>query len=295
MIKNTYTEQEKKQIADKIKLITDEEALTDFRKLCKYDFTNINLSSVGNKSIDRFTFYERLNTLGNKNINFYDLFCSKDILINKPYIKKFLDYHKDKNMNDEKIWHKTMQLYYGSINLFRPTVSGNLYTIFNPDCVLDPTMGWGGRLIGAMATNVSRYIGIDNNLNLKQPYNDMVALYKPLTKTKTTLIFEDALKIDYSVLNYDMVLTSPPYYNLEKYGNNETYKTKEEWNRLFYIPLFRMTFDGMRVGGNYCLNIPIEIYENVCIPLLGEATQLIELKKVQRNNGYKEYIYVWVK
>ena len=296
MIKNTFTEEEKQLIANKIKTITDDEARTDFRKLCKYDFSTINLSNVGNKSIDKFTFIERLNTIGNRNFNYYDLWTNRNLHLEKPYIQKFVKYYEGKNITEESVWLRVMQMYHGSINLFRPTVSGNIYTLFSPKCVLDPTMGWGGRLIGAMATNVPEYIGIDNNINLQQPYRDMEALYKPLTTTNTTLIFQDALTVDYSKLNYDMVLTSPPYYNLEKYGNNiDTYKTKKEWNTLFYTPLFKMTYDGMSEGGHYCLNVPKDIYDKVCIPLFGEATQLIELKKVQRKNGYKEFIYVWVK
>ena len=32
--------------------------------------------------------------------------------------------------------------------------------------------------------------------------------------------FENAINFDYSKIKYDMVLTSPPYYFLEKYSNN---------------------------------------------------------------------------
>ena len=43
--------------------------------------------------------------------------------------------------------------------------------------------------------------------------------------------------------------------------------------------------------------MPKEIYEKICIPLLGNAHELIPLVKVKRsqNEKYKEYIYVWKK
>ena len=36
-----------------------------------------------------------------------------------------------------------------------------IYHLFNPHTVLDPTMGWGGRLVGACVLDVPKYIGID--------------------------------------------------------------------------------------------------------------------------------------
>jgi hypothetical protein len=65
-------------------------------------------------------------------------------------------------------------------------------------------MGWGGRMVGAMALNQKKY-GIDNNKNLQKPYKDMVKLLKPHTDTRVKLMFKSALDVDYSKLEYDMV------------------------------------------------------------------------------------------
>jgi DNA modification methylase len=109
-------------------------------------------------------------------------------------------------------------------------------------------------------------------------------------------------------MDYDMVFTSPPYYNKEIYGSKDApYKTNDEWDEQFYKPIFRATWDNLKKGGHYCLNIPQCIYEKICVPLLGEANELIELKKYARilpkrdtkqfNVGqkYKEFIYIWKK
>jgi hypothetical protein len=92
-----------------------------------------------------------------------------------------------------------------------------------------------------------------------------------------------------------MVFTSPPYFFLEKYSFNNRYNSKEEMINNFYKPLFQKTFDSLKKGGHYCLNINKQIYEEICIPLFGQSFEEISLKKSKRQNDYKEFIYVWKK
>ena len=63
----------------------------------------------------------------------------------------------------------------------------------------------------------------------------------------------------------------------------------------FYIPVFSNTYKYLQQGGYYCLNINKEIYEDICVELLGVATDMIPLKKSKRQNDYEEFIYVWYK
>jgi hypothetical protein len=56
-----------------------------------------------------------------------------------------------------------------------------------------------------------------------------------------------------------------------------------------------MTWEHLKVGGHYCLNVNKDIYENVCVELLGEANEFLPLVKRKRFNEYEEYIYVWIK
>ena len=101
----------------------------------------------------------------------------------------------------------------------------------------------------------------------------------PDTKTEIELHFQDSLTFDYSKIEYDMVFTSPPFYNKETYGGKETYKTKEDWDTQFYKPIFKTTWQHLKSGGTYCLNVPCDLYERVCVGVLGEALEMIELKK----------------
>jgi len=290
---------EKEKISKKIKNITEEEAIKDYEHLKQMDLSKIsNETRIGNKFVDFFTFSQRLETIGVKGFSYFD-FIEDTEYHKKKYIKNLLDYQK----GDDKhvALYRVFKLHAGSIGLFKPLTAMEIYSRFKPKSVLDFTMGWGGRLVGACALDIPNYIGIDTNKSLKEPYKRMVKLLKQLgTKTKIKLMFKDALKVDYSKLDYDCVLTSPPYYNLEIYDGMGT-RTDEEWTHDFYIPLFTKTYKHLKKGGYYILNIPKDLYETICIDLLGKADIKIPLKKKEHpkkkssDKDYTEFIYVWRK
>ena len=64
-------------------------------------------------------------------------------------------------------------------------------------------------------------------------------------------------------------------------------------NEEFYIPLFKKTYESLQSKGLFILNVNKEIYESVCVPLFGEASEIMPLKKSKRQNEYGENIYVW--
>ena len=290
-----YTQEQKERIVKQ--LLKGSDPREDFEKLRNI---NASFSPHGLDVVNTFTLIERLNTVSKTGISFYDLWRNKAKFKKKPYVAKMIDHYattKGVGENDIKMWFRIYNLYYGAISVFRPSVAMMVYNRFKPvRGVLDFTMGWGGRLVGACAVGVPHYIGIDSNTNLSEPYKKMVSFLKPLTTTKTTFFFKDALSVDYSALDYDMVLTSPPYFNIERYANQQN-RTKESWITEFYEPLFKKTFAGMKRGGHYCLNIPEEIYKAVALPLFGRPSHRILMPKYKRHQAeeYKEWIYVWLK
>lgn len=304
MIPESFNEVDKVIISRHIKQITSADAETDFLKLKEIGFSAPLISSrsrVGNNVVDFFTFKERLNTKGKYNMNYFEFLTNLEEFKKKKFIDNMLTYYRDvKNKNKTKNEYIVLKEVYNicisAINIFRPLVAMQIYVKYNPVTVLDFTCGWGGRLVGACALNVPNYIGIDINSNLKTAYSEMIHFLSLHSQTKAQVLIEDAVMFDYSSIEYDMVLTSPPYYFLEKYSNNNAYgNSKEEMNKYFYIPLFSNTFKHLKSGGHYCLNINKEIYDNVCVPILGIAQETIELKKSKRQNDYGEYIYIWVK
>lgn len=295
-----YTDLQKQHIVAKLIDATTKDVETDFMGLKKMKGHSISpLSPRGLLVVNNFTLVERLNTVAKTGISFYDLWKNKNKFKKKPYVANMIEHYKTtKNVgeNDIKMWFRIYNLYYGAISVFRPSISMTVYELFKPTCVLDFTMGWGGRLVGACALDVPHYIGIDSNTNLREPYNKLIDFMQGKTATQIELMFKDALDVDYNKLDYDMVLTSPPYFNIERYAN-QPMRSDGDWISLFYKPLFNKTYSGMKRGGHYCLNIPEDIYKAVALPLLGKPNIKIPMTKYKRHQEekYREFIYVWVK
>jgi len=325
MIKENYSDLEKQEISQKIKPILWEDIKEEYQLLKNIGPNAVNESNrcrIGNDIVDYFTFQERLNTRGKYGLSYYDFLANmksvdpENPLKKKKFIQTMLKYYQDvknKNQtkNEYKVYKEVYNICISAINIFRPLMAMEIYTRFKPTCVLDFTCGWGGRLLGACVLNVPHYIGIDSNQYLIQSYNSFTQFLKEQgAKTDIQLFFKDALSFDYSTLKYDMVFTSPPYYDLEIYSyqpkmqdgekneKNEKKKKnsfKNAMNENFYKPLFEKTYEHLQPGGVYTLNVNQEIYESVCLPLWGEANEKIPLKKSKRQNNYSEYIYIFKK
>lgn len=294
----------KAMISKHIKLITSADAIEDFNKLKRIGANALNVSSrcqIGNNTVDYFTFTERLNTKGKYDTSFYEFVADVDIFKKKRFISNMFSYYdttknKNKTKNKYVVLKEVYNICISAINIFRPLVAMEIYSKYKPTSVLDFTCGWGGRLIGACALNVPKYVGIDINSNLTVPYAEMSQFLSNLCSTEIKLYVEDAVHFDYASVTYDMVLTSPPYFFLEKYSNNSDYEnSKTKMIETFYAPVITATYTHLQQGGHYCLNVNKEIYEKVCVKILGQATEAIPFKKSKRQNDYGEFIYVWKK
>lgn len=294
----------KHQITKFVYPLSINDAIKSYEKLKLIKCDKLKVSQkIGSDFVNYFTAIERLNTKGKKHISFFDLYFNFNTYYNTVYWinNAFNNIYGDKfffatNPEKIKMLKNIYSMYFGNVGLFRPAIAKYFACKFRPTSVLDFTMGWGGRLVGFCSENITKYIGIDSNVNLKPLYSKMVASLKPLTTTKIELYFKNALKVDYSKLDYDFVFTSPPYYNIEIY-NGTNIKTIDEWNNEFYIPIITMTYKHLKSKGYYCLNVSPIIYEKICVPLLGESTEKYPLGKPPRlkTDTYKEYIYVWKK
>jgi tRNA1(Val) A37 N6-methylase TrmN6 len=244
---------------------------------------------------------ERLETKGKYNCNFYEFVDNIEEFKNKKFIKNMLIYYenvknKNKTKNEMIVLKEVYNICITSINIFRPLIASWIFSLYKPTKVLDFCMGWGGRFIGAsLIPCIKSYIGIEiNRVGLETPYKKMSEfIFEEGSEIIPTFIFEDALNVDYSVLDYDMVLTSPPYYEIEKYPNNHKYLSKNDMDNNFYKPLIEKTYRGLREGGIYAINVNEEIYKRCCVPVLGECITKHILKKSKRHNEYTEFIYVW--
>jgi tRNA1(Val) A37 N6-methylase TrmN6 len=301
----TYSFEEKKNIAAKIKNIHYEmidKEMDKLREIGSNAFTLSPRSRIGNNIVDYFTFVERLHTKGKYNVNFYEFLSNIDFFKQKKFIQNMFDYYyKVKNASGKKhefiVCKEIYNISISAINIIRPLVYMEIYSkpLIKPKSILDFCAGWGGAAVAAAALNIDKYTGIDINFSLKQPYQNLIQFLEKKSHTKIDMRFEDALQVDYSLLDYDFVFTSPPYYFIQKYENNAIYKSKLEMNEKFYIPLFTNTFKYLKPNGFYAINVCNEVYINVLKPLLNDANEIFSYKKSKRQNNYEEKVYVWIK
>jgi 16S rRNA G966 N2-methylase RsmD len=302
MIEN-FNNSEKENISKHIKNISFDIVESEMNKLIQIGNNAFNMSSrcrTGNNIVDYYTFTERLKTKGKYNVNFYEFVANIDHFKQKQFIKNMLTYYdttknKNKTKNEYKVLKETYNICISAINIIRPLVYMEIYSKYKPTSILDFCAGWGGALVAACALNINKYIGIEINHNLKEPYNKMTSYLETKSNTNIQMIFDNALNIDYTKLYYDLVFTSPPYYFIQKYENNPLYSSKTEMNNNFYIPIFTKVYNGLQPNGYFIINICKEVYDNVLIPLFGEACEIYPYKKSKRQNDYNEIIYVWIK
>jgi hypothetical protein len=298
------TRKEKRAIVNRLLPDTQSDKLQDeYSKLRTMGCARVKKSSgrttLGNRIVDAFTLIERLHTKGHQGISFYEFWKRRRRYSEKPYVKNMLAFYQSRDIDEIRKYKYIYNLYFSSIAIFRPLMAMEVYCRVKAKRVLDFTMGWGGRLVGACALGLDAYYGFDINRQLKTPYRELIAFLEKESDHKPAIEvqFKNALNVDYGALDYDTVFTSPPYYSLETYRGMKQYKTHAEWHDAFYKPLLEKTYAGLASGGHYCLNVPETIYKEACVPVLGKYKSRIALKKGERNlNGeYKEYIYIWQK
>ncbi len=156
---------------------------------------------------------------------------------------------------------------------FKPTLAKAMYNFFDAKNVLDFSMGWGDRLVGFLASNAESYVGIDPNTKLHEPYNQISSYCK--TNKKTRFICSPAEDADLSDVKVDFVFTSPPYFDTEKYSEEETqswkrYPDTNDWLDGFLYPTLKKCWDCLEDGGRICVNISDKVRGNVrvCQPMI---------------------------
>lgn len=106
--------------------------------------------------------------------------------------------------------------------------------------LFDSCAGWGGRMLGTVA-NGWKYVGCDPNVETFDRLNKMVDFLEIHENVTLHNLPVEDFDIE-SLKNVDVVLTSPPYFNLEVYTSDETqsynkFDTYEVWRDLWLYPL----------------------------------------------------------
>jgi hypothetical protein len=149
-----------------------------------------------------------------------------------------------------------------AVKIFKPTwAKALIHTVMGSDVKgkkwLDISSGWGDRLLTAMALDMD-YVGFDPNTNLQKGHSEMIRMFGD--PTRHMVIYEPFEKGIIPDSPYDVVMTSPPYFNLEVYDSGSgqsivNYPAYETWMVWFLFSSLEKAWRNLRVGGYLILHL----------------------------------------
>ena len=168
-----------------------------------------------------------------------------------------------------------------TVSNFRPGFACYLYRKYCPPggVVLDTSMGYGGRLLGAVASRVvSLYIGTDP---AQETYQGNVRMARELGFEDMTELYDlpaEDMSHDAVAGRVDMAFTSPPYFRKEHYSDEPTqswkrYETGSEWRDGFLRPMIALQYAALKPGGYNIINIADVKIGSETYPLISWAMQ----------------------
>ena len=166
-------------------------------------------------------------------------------------------------MSDSGI-RKMLKIYTGvqAVSNFRPTAAAAIYDVFGyakeDFSVWDMSGGWGGRLLGAIASGVKHYYATEPSENA---FNGLHNLAEDFAGDMDYVIFKCGSESWQPEKNmFDLCFTSPPYFDLEKYSDedSQSYKKfpeKDKWINEFLLETFKNCYRGLKPDGAMLINI----------------------------------------
>jgi SAM-dependent methyltransferase len=210
-------------------------------------------------------------------------FIDKDL---KRAIKANLTY--DMDVSGLRSWFRMADV--GYCMNFRPSAAKVVYNINLPKKgkVLDYAAGYGGRLLGAWASeNCDVYIGLEPNTKTYEnglSFLDFLnGKYLNLSKSYLYNVCSEDFTIEkypqYSEY-FDMAFSSPPYFNLEVYSDEDTqsyikFNQYTKWVKGYLQPTINNCIDMLKPGGIFAINIYEDETEHNKAPNIKKIIQLI--------------------
>lgn len=147
--------------------------------------------------------------------------------------------------------------------LFRITLCKSILQLLSPgnntkECKwLDISAGWGDRLITAVASDVKKYVAFDPNSALKRGHDEIIERFGSSDFERFHIIyepFESGIKNLPENETFNLVFSSPPFFNFEIYSKEENqsiskYGEFQEWLHSFLFDsisssIFRLESNG---------------------------------------------------
>jgi tRNA1(Val) A37 N6-methylase TrmN6 len=165
--------------------------------------------------------------------------------------------------------------------MFRPHLAKAIVSSYPGETVLDPCAGWGGRMLGTVAAG-KKYIAFEPN----------VETYNKLNELAEFLDIKDQIEIynagseymnSYLTKKVDIILTSPPYFNLEIYADGKAqsenqYSSYESWRDGWMETVITTAISNLNDSGVSCWNV-----HNV-----GKMKMIEDVRNIHTKNGFVE-------
>lgn len=257
----------------------------------------------------------------------YEQFADKDLL--KDAINRWMEMNKKPDPSGLRRILRTRNGVRSNVN-WKPSLSLFLYNTYAPKngWVLDMCSGFGGRLCGLIAANKNLlYHGIEidsetciGNARLAGFYHKLYDI--GIEKTRT---WKFGFKMDLGCAEdimptlpdetYDLIFTSPPFFDVEKYSSNPAqsylrYPEYTTWRDKFLFTLVKESFRLCKRKGYFILNLKdykkypiatdgIKFAKSVGYHLIRTFRQRLSNLEYHRKEGnptfHTEPIFVWIK
>lgn len=236
---------------------SDAELLLDWQKLLTWNANVTSIAStqrVGMKLCEHFfpNFYDIEDKNGN---SFKSLWTAKNL-------EKVLRWNR-KSHSTPYLSEIKRGIYFNfglpKSTMYRPQLAKVVVTKFGGVNVLDPCAGWGGRMLGSIAAGAESYIAFEPNTETYENLLRMIRFLK--IEDKVTIYKDSALNMNnYNIKNVDVILTSPPYFDLEVYSHENTQSingcdTYQMWVDKFLSPLVENSLEKLKPNGWSCWNV----------------------------------------
>jgi tRNA1(Val) A37 N6-methylase TrmN6 len=165
--------------------------------------------------------------------------------------------------------------------MFRPHLAKAIVSSYPGETVLDPCAGWGGRMLGTVAAG-KKYIAFEPNV---ETYNKLIELAEFLDIKNQIEIYNVGSEHmnSYLAKKVDIILTSPPYFNLEIYCDGKAqsenqYSSYESWRDGWMETVITTAISNLNDSGVSCWNV-----HNV-----GKMKMIEDVRNIHTKNGFVE-------
>ena len=250
--------------------VREDEKYTHMRKLQKFDVDTIFKDNQIIQTMHclrlawtYFPFFWEIQC-GNAKLTPMEIFLDDDKF--KSVIRKCWKWCLKHEEGDRSIFHEnrlrqSLKIYSGtqSVSNFRPTAAKLIYEKFGGDVIWDMSCGWGGRLIGFLASSRKHYIGTEPS---SKTYDGLLKIKEDFEylgkKVEIWKFGSEVFQPDKESL--DLCFTSPPYFDTEKYSDEETqsyvkFPTQDDWVDGFLRKTIENCYTGLKEGGYMLYNI----------------------------------------